>query len=153
MTREEAARVIENMTFMCDDTDYDVMRDAVNMAIEALKERNNADSLVRRSDSEPKESKRELDLISRQAAVEAADRAMTKEVAIDSIKALPSLTPIEKTGGWIDIDNYYRLATCSHCDKVTMFEKWGEYTKPYEYCPNCGAKMANAKAVRMNADR
>jgi len=44
-------------------------------------------------------------------------------------------------GEWIDIDNYYRLATCSHCRKVTMFEKWGEYTKPYNFCPNCGADM------------
>ena len=44
-------------------------------------------------------------------------------------------------GEWIDIDNYYRMATCSHCLKVTMFEKWGEYTRPYNYCPNCGADM------------
>lgn len=44
-------------------------------------------------------------------------------------------------GEWIDIDNYYRMATCSHCRKVTMFEKWGEYTKPYNFCPNCGARM------------
>ena len=49
-------------------------------------------------------------------------------------------------GVWIDIDNYYRLATCSHCHKVTMFEKWGEYTKPYNYCPNCGAKMKGGDA-------
>ena len=45
------------------------------------------------------------------------------------------------TGEWIDIDNYYRMATCSHCLKVTMFEKWGEYTRPYNFCPNCGARM------------
>jgi hypothetical protein len=44
-------------------------------------------------------------------------------------------------GEWVDIDNYYRMATCSHCRKVTMFEKWGEYTKPYNFCPNCGARM------------
>lgn len=44
-------------------------------------------------------------------------------------------------GEWIDIDNHHRLATCSHCRKVTMFEKWGEYTKPYDFCPNCGARM------------
>lgn len=45
------------------------------------------------------------------------------------------------TGEWVDIDNYYRMATCSRCHKVTMFEKWGEYTRSYNYCPNCGAKM------------
>lgn len=44
-------------------------------------------------------------------------------------------------GEWVDVDNYYRLATCSNCQKVTMFEKWGEYTKPYNFCPNCGARM------------
>lgn len=44
-------------------------------------------------------------------------------------------------GEWIDIDNYYRMATCSHCNKVTMFEKWGEHIKPYNFCPNCGAEM------------
>jgi hypothetical protein len=44
-------------------------------------------------------------------------------------------------GKWIDIDIYYRMATCSHCHKVTMFEKWGEHIKPYDFCPNCGADM------------
>ena len=44
-------------------------------------------------------------------------------------------------GELIDIDNYYRMATCSHCHKVTMFEKWGEHIKPYDFCPNCGARM------------
>ena len=43
----------------------------------------------------------------------------------------------------IEILSFYQkgLATCSHCHKVTMFEKWGEYTKPYNFCPNCGARM------------
>lgn len=48
-------------------------------------------------------------------------------------------------GEWVDIDDYYRMATCSHCHKVTMFEKWGEYTKPYDFCPNCGAMMTPYK--------
>lgn len=55
--------------------------------------------------------------------------------------AIKALTSEAVQGEWIDIDNYYRLATCSHCHKVTMFEKWGEDIKPYNYCPNCGAKM------------
>ena len=59
---------------------------------------------------------------------------------MDRIKALPS-AEARPTGEWIDIDNYYRMATCSHCLKVTMFEKWGEYTRPYNFCPNCGARM------------
>ena len=56
-----------------------------------------------------------------------------------TISALPSADAVQ--GEWIDIDNYYRMATCSRCHKVTMFEKWGKYTKPYDFCPNCGARM------------
>jgi rRNA maturation endonuclease Nob1 len=88
---------------------------------------------------------------------------MTREEAIEMLKALnmmlrsPDGEPIsdvcdalgmaikalsaDTEGEWIDVDNYYRLATCSRCHKVTMFEKWGEYTKPYDFCPNCGARM------------
>ena len=57
------------------------------------------------------------------------------------INDAPTVDAEAVQGEWIDIDNYYRLATCSHCHKVTMFEKWGEYTQPYNFCPNCGAKM------------
>lgn len=57
----------------------------------------------------------------------------------DEIKRLKA--EARPTGEWIDIDNYYSMATCSHCHKVTMFEKWGEYIRPYNFCPNCGADM------------
>ena len=82
---------------------------------------------------------------------------MTREEAIQRLKANRDAMYFPETvkaldmaiealkdrhkGEWVDIDNYYRLATCSHCHKVTMFEKWGEYTKPYNFCPNCGARM------------
>lgn len=62
-----------------------------------------------------------------------------RRLAEELFEDVPSADAVE--GEWIDIDNYYRLATCSHCHKVTMFEKWGEYIKPYNFCPNCGAKM------------
>ena len=55
--------------------------------------------------------------------------------------AIEALSAEAVQGEWIDIDSYYRMATCSHCLKVTMFEKWGEYTRPYNFCPNCGARM------------
>lgn len=86
------------------------------------------------------------DLISRADAIEAVNETLSGNVywdyvcdAVKALKALPSAEAVQ--GEWVDIDNYYRLATCSHCHKVTMFEKWGEYTKPYNFCPNCGAKM------------
>lgn len=55
--------------------------------------------------------------------------------------AIEALSAEAVQGEWTDIDDYYRMATCSRCHKVTMFEKWGEYTKPYDFCPNCGAMM------------
>ena len=63
------------------------------------------------------------------------EHAEAIKVAIEVLKAEAV------QGEWTDIDNYYRMATCSRCHKVTMFEKWGEYTKPYDFCPNCGARM------------
>lgn len=73
----------------------------------------------------------------------ALDDAIAKYVA-DGLMELPS-AEARPTGEWIDIDNYYRMATCSHCHKVTMFEKWGEYIRPYNFCPNCGAKMGGGE--------
>lgn len=61
------------------------------------------------------------------------------DYAISKLSVMPSAEAVE--GEWIDIDDYYRLATCSHCHKVTMFEKWGEHTIPYDFCPNCGWPM------------
>ena len=64
------------------------------------------------------------------------------KISTDNMQTLLDALSAEAVQGeWVDIDNYYRLATCSHCHKVTMFEKWGEYTKPYNFCPNCGARM------------
>lgn len=94
------------------------------------------------------------DLISRQAVDEAiwttlcnrqfeSDRVVIEKLQ-KKIDALPSAPDSRQRGEWMDIDNYYRTAICSHCHKVTMFEKWGEHTKPYNFCPNCGADMRGA---------
>ena len=89
------------------------------------------------------------DLISRADAIEAicnkcggCDEIRKECWEITALKALPSAEAVQ--GEWIDIDNYYRLATCSRCHKVTMFEKWGDCTQPYNFCPNCGARMKGA---------
>lgn len=83
------------------------------------------------------------DLVSRQLLIGAIEKCGEEKIypqaLIQTIKALPSAEAAQ--GEWVDIDNYYRMATCSHCHKVAMFEKWGEYTKPYDFCPNCGADM------------
>ena len=69
------------------------------------------------------------------------DRDDLQYLVNEKVNKIVDMMSEPKTGKWVDIDNYYRMATCSRCHKVTMFEKWGEYTKPYHYCPNCGARM------------
>lgn len=69
------------------------------------------------------------------------DRDDLQYLVNEKVNEIVDMMSEPKTGKWVDIDSYYRMATCSRCHKVTMFEKWGEYTKPYHYCPNCGARM------------
>ena len=85
------------------------------------------------------------DLISRQAAIDAlADMHcksdedgyvwIIRSDAWARIDALPSVTPKQKRGKWI---NGY----CSECGKHAPF--WAMASTYYKssYCPNCGAKM------------
>lgn len=60
----------------------------------------------------------------------------------DEITNAPTADVRENVRGeWINYDKKYRLATCSKCNKITMFELWGTKVKFYDYCPNCGADM------------
>lgn len=94
------------------------------------------------------------DCISRQAVIKLlsydwANRPAHK--AVESIRNLPSVTPKEKTGKWIEdankIDAQFGRHTyiCSECGKYAEYfvsgtEVWWDRIKP-NYCPNCGAKM------------
>jgi hypothetical protein len=58
------------------------------------------------------------------------------------VEQLTSVTPAEKVGHWIKIDDcsnsgYY----CSECRKRVVKEGWSDTVKIIKYCPNCGAKM------------
>lgn len=64
------------------------------------------------------------------------------KVAINSIKAIPSVEP--KTGHWIeqDIHNCHTEFKCSACGYIHSFmHLYGKPTADYTFCPNCGAKM------------
>ena len=87
------------------------------------------------------------DLISRRAAIEAIDRAVTKEAARWSLQELPSA---ERRGRWehyehrepqYDIEGYKTWAEeyqCSNCGFIhTVIEDFGHYA----FCPRCGAQM------------
>ena len=69
-------------------------------AIDALKENNQSDSLVRDEVDDCKESESKLDLISRQAAIECC-QCLHPEDCWAEINALPSAEP--KTGEWIPV--------------------------------------------------
>ena len=70
---------------------------------------------------------------------------------VEYIKNLPSVTPKEKIGHWIEtnseIDVKYGRHSykCSECgdyanDFVYGMEDWWDACKP-NYCPNCGVRM------------
>ena len=86
------------------------------------------------------------DLISRQAAIDAIDRAVTKEAARWSLQELPSA---ERHGRWNVRYNpgtgWYRI-TCSECgEDVTSTAPCIGFLPDakviWDYCPNCGARM------------
>lgn len=85
------------------------------------------------------------DCISRQAVLALptsktrtlSGKIVEEEVNIELIKALPSVTPKEKTGHWIpyipDYDTEIEYYVCSECKNKCMAET--------RYCYDCGAKM------------
>ena len=97
------------------------------------------------------------DLISRQAAIDAADRAdytglsvedvkkVTDEV-VKELKRLPSAQPEPKTAHWIPLDerfaswsSYYKCSECGfRINLRTVMDFSGQSV---DYCPHCGARM------------
>lgn len=82
------------------------------------------------------------DLISRQAAIDAVNHAVTKEVARWSIQELPSVEP--KTGKWIPLGKRPGWV-CSRCREEDCYafktNASFEYVLQDYFCPNCGARM------------
>ena len=65
-----------------------------------------------------------------------------RDIALETLEE-HGLSPGQKKrhGKWIDKQEVYQTAICSNCKKVTMQERWGDFVRDYDYCPNCGAKM------------
>lgn len=59
--------------------------------------------------------------------------------ALDNVPTA-DVAPV-RHGRWKEQQKKYRIYSCSECNKVTLFEKWGDTVMPYDYCPNCGARM------------
>ena len=92
------------------------------------------------------------DLISRQTAIDAADRADYTELAVEDVKKvtdevikelkqLPSAQTERKKGKWIRITDevFADRFECSECGKLPPIENFEWWLS--DYCPNCGADM------------
>lgn len=92
------------------------------------------------------------DLISRQTAVELSCNVPIAPliqgegihyediIFTDHIKRLPIVQPEQKTGRWIETDDYDAWR-CSECDEYFCLDEGTPQDNKYYYCPNCGAKM------------
>lgn len=64
-----------------------------------------------------------------------------KELLNECYKVLPSVTPKEKTGMWIN-DWEMGMSECSCCGETYLWEDH-KGTENFHYCPNCGARMVS----------
>jgi len=114
MTREEAIEKLRLFDFIGSNEDEEFLT-ALDMAIKALEQ-------------EPYE-----DCISRQAAMDACDQSINYLDATDRIRALPSVTPAQKTGYWIIVNEQAGIYRCGVCNELSCCSSF--------YCHNCGTKM------------
>jgi len=67
-------------------------------------------------------------------------------VNVEDIEGLPSVTPEEKPGHWIFVDEAHEHAFCSNCNCGDIDLMDG---RPHNYCQNCGAKMQVESEVKI----
>ena len=84
------------------------------------------------------ESKSE-DCISRKRAIEIASGYCHYANVPKELAKLPSVTPMPKTGHWIDI--MVGDMPAQACDQCKTFYPLAYTGGWHNYCPNCGAKM------------
>ena len=94
------------------------------------------------------------DLISRQATIDfikehsypvrydntSIEQGMTVTGIEQALNEMPSIQPKQKTGRWIEIDDYDAWR-CSECDEYFCLYEGTPQDNEYYYCPNCGAYM------------
>ena len=101
------------------------------------------------------------DLISRQAAIDALVKAIREDPYYDSNEAinglgvcdvrvilndLPSAQPERKNGEWIHKPDIYldeQTWECSECGEPWIFIEGTPSENNANFCPNCGAQMAD----------
>ena len=93
------------------------------------------------------------DAVSREAVIAVLDWHEHEKSEIESyirkiaedIKALPPVTPKQRTGAWIGIDEEpHETWECGLCGFVIDASSWRNpeaRRDSYKYCPSCGARM------------
>ena len=90
-----------------------------------------------------------MDLISRQAAIDAVESMLRRKFGIGgdlaeiTLAELPSAQPERKTGRWIDavLPNDNGGLPVQVCDQCNTFFPLAYTGGGHRFCPNCGAKM------------
>ena len=116
MTNEEASNILDDFDVNFEGHTAKEVAEAFDVAFRALEQ-------------QPCD-----DCISRHDALNCVTFNEFRYRIVEDIKALPSVTPKEKTGKWIYRQGIFGATYCSKCD----FELKTNNTK---YCPNCGARM------------
>ena len=137
MTNEEAKIWLNKLYTRTDITDeYGDMEDmqpyeeAVDMATKALEQEHCEDAISR--------DKAIVQLSHNKIGDDDCDVIVQKD--IETIKALPSVTPQQRTGHWIDLDE--KSAVCSCC--------YRNNTLYGDFCKWCGTKMVEPQKSEVN---
>ena len=86
------------------------------------------------------------DAISRQAAIRIAEQGQIQgyEWQFKELNKLPPVTPKQRTGRWVSYPHQKdrECSICGHSEPYKFADKEAEI---FNYCPNCGAKMAESE--------
>ncbi len=124
MTKEDAIDIIKSECYVFNPLNFDrstMVNTALDMAVKALEQ-------------EPCE-----DAVSRQAVLDCQHFIYDETgeelevIHAESVLNLPSVTPHQKTGRWINIDE-----THSKCDRCGAVFEIASGNGDVNYCPNCG---------------
>lgn len=156
MTIEEAIRRLENISshavHTIEEEPFIMSLDdgiAIKMAIEALEQQPCEDCISRKAVNDFIRSLSKWYVKSEDGKF--INYGLLYDDVMFGIDQLPSTTPKEKTGKWIDeADREYahfgqHIYKCSECGKRAEYfvggtGVWWDRIKP-NFCPNCGAKM------------
>ena len=85
--------------------------------------------------------KEQCEIASKDSEIESLYTLAALKCCIDYFEHFPTVDAVEVVHGrWegVDHDGSWRVDRCSVCHRRMHYV---DYDQPYQYCPNCGAKM------------